>query len=148
MSWPASTIAAGCPAAGEATMLADLEQGLRSMAAQFHRFTGGQMAIDAISIHTGGERWEQANIRVLASRSYRPSAFVGGAAVAPTAYFSATGSLEPAALFYPAPVLLGRQWDGRGSRCGPWSAPEGWRTIAHEWAHHALYLYDEYLQQR
>jgi hypothetical protein len=144
---PADLAAAGCPAEGEATMLADLERGLRSMAAQFYRFTGGQLAIDSISIYTGGEQWEQANIRVLASRSYRPSAFVGGAAAAPTAYYSATGSLEPMALFYPAPVLLGRQWDGRGGRCGPWSAPEGWRTIAHEWGHHALYLYDEYLQQ-
>ncbi len=127
---PADLAAAGCPAEGEATMLADLEQGLRAMAAQFYRFTGGQMAIDSISIYTGGERWEQANIRVLASRSYRPSAFVGGAVAAPTAYYSATGSLAPMALFYPAPVLLGRQWDGRGGRCGAWSAPEGWRTIA------------------
>lgn len=144
---PADLAAAGCPAEAEATMLADLEQGLRSMAAQFYRFTGGQMAIDTINIYTGGEQWEQANIRVLASRSYRPSAFVGGVVAAPTASFSATGDPEPIALFYPAPVLLGRQWDGRGARCGPWSAPEGWRTIAHEWAHHALYLYDEYLQQ-
>src|SRR5688500_6737906 len=57
---PADLAAAGCPAEGEATMLADLEQGLRSMAAQFYRFTGGQMAIDSISVYTGGEQWEQA----------------------------------------------------------------------------------------
>jgi hypothetical protein len=144
---PDELAAGGCAGDAQDTFLRDLEAGLRNMADYFYGYTAGQMAIGKVTIYTGGEQWENANIRILANRSYRPTAFIGGVVSAPTAYYSATGSLTPAALFYPAPILLSRQWDGRGARCGPWSAPDGWRTLAHEWGHHALYLYDEYMNQ-
>jgi hypothetical protein len=139
--------AAGCPADDEASFLRDLEQGLRSFAAYFYSYTGGQMAISKISIYSNGEQWENADIRVLANRSYRPTAFIGGITNTPRPYDrDGDGRLE--ALFFPAPILLSRLWDGEGARCGAWSAPEGWRTIGHEWGHYALYLYDEYYNQR
>jgi hypothetical protein len=144
---PDELAAAGCPAGAEATFLDDLAAGLHSMADFFYGYTAGQLAIGKITIYTGGAQWDTANIRVLANRSYRPTAFVGGVVGAPTAYYSDTGSLSPAALFFPEPILISRQWDGRGARCGPWSAPDGWRTLGHEWAHYALYLYDEYMNQ-
>src|SRR5690349_4245433 len=86
-SLPADRTAAGCPAAASNSYQADLEAGLRAMAAYFYRYTGGQMAIGNVTIYTGGQAWESANIRILANQSYRPTAFVGGITLAPTAYY-------------------------------------------------------------
>jgi hypothetical protein len=138
---------AGCPGSASGQYLDDLKAGLRQMAAYFYSATNGQMAITKFTLHTGGEQWENAAIRVLANRSYRPTAFVGGIEPSPRPYFPDTSVTTPTTIFAPAPIYLSRLWNGNGARCGAWSNPAGWRTIAHEWGHYALYLYDEYLNQ-
>jgi hypothetical protein len=45
------------------------------------------------------------------------------------------------------PIRLGRG-DWRRTYCIPWDEPEGYRVIAHEWAHYALHLRDRYLVRR
>lgn len=144
---------AGCPAdsavpgVADPSVLQDLQAGLTRMADYFYSYTRGQMAIGKVTIHTGGANWDSADIRVLANRSYRPSASVGGIVAAPLLY-QPPANPNRSVVFKPGAILLGRHWDGEGSRCGPWSAPAGWRTLGHEWAHYALYLYDEYIEQR
>jgi hypothetical protein len=143
-SLPDDMALAGCSKEGlAASYLEDLKQGLRQTAAYLYSYSEGQLALGKVTIYSGGDRWEAADLRVLASNSYRPSAFVGGIVDSPTQNISATSGLT-ATVFYPATILLGRAWDGRGARCGGWSQPAGWRTIGHEWAHYALFLYDEY----
>lgn len=131
----------GCPTSPD-PYLADLRQGLRFSAAYLYAYTRGQITLGDVTVHTGGAQWEQADIRVLANSGYRPSAFVGGAVSAPTLREETAGR---SVLYAPAPIILGRLWDGRGARCGPWSGPAGWRTIGHELAHHVLRLYDQYI---
>jgi hypothetical protein len=41
-------------------------------------------------------------------------------------------------------IRIGRAWDGSSGDQGPWDEPDGYRTLAHEFGHYALYLYDEY----
>jgi hypothetical protein len=143
-SFPVDLVRAGCPPSGVATSyLADLEQGLRKTAEYLYTYSEGQLALGTITVYTNGEHWADADLRVLASNSHRPSAFVGGIVSTPTQNISATSGMTRT-VFYPATIFLGRSWDGEGARCGGWSQPPGWRTIGHEWAHYALYLYDEY----
>ncbi|MCA9981217.1 MAG: hypothetical protein KDD89_10290, partial [Anaerolineales bacterium] len=44
-------------------------------------------------------------------------------------------------------TYYGRLWDGKNGLGpgGQWDEPNAYRTIGHEWAHYALFLYDEYL---
>lgn len=144
----ADLLAAGCADTAHKTFLADLEAGMREFARYFYSYTGGQMAIGEVTIHTDGEQWDTADIRVLANRSYRPTAFVGGIVDEATPHYAVGNDIIPATIYYPGEILLSRLWDGSGARCGPWSAPAGWRTIGHEWGHYALHLYDEYVDQR
>jgi hypothetical protein len=120
-----------------------LEAGLRKTAEYLYTYSEGQLALGTITVYTNGEHWADADLRVLASNAYRPSAFVGGIVNAPTQNISATAGVTNT-VFYPATIFLGRSWNGLGARCGGWSQPAGWRTLGHEWAHYALYLYDEY----
>lgn len=133
----------GCTPSPSPSYLDDLSTGLRQTSAYLYNYSAGQLALRNIKVYTNGEHWEDADLRILATNSYRPSAFVGGIVSAPTSNISATKGMTET-VFYPATIFLGRMWDGNGSRCGPWSQPAGWRTIGHEWAHYALFLYDSY----
>ncbi len=139
-----SFAAFGCPAPAAAldeSYLANLQAAFRRTAAYLYAFTEGQFTLGNVEIFTGGENLAEADIFMLASSSYRPTAFVGGIVDTPTVRNTRDG--RPV-LHYPAPVLLGRLWDGSGARCGAWADPAGWRTIGHELGHFALFLYDQY----
>ncbi len=125
--------------------LDELRAGLSRASDYLALYSGGQMRLGTVTVYTGGVNWNKANIRVLADSSYRPKAFVGGIVSAPMTYTSP--NTQRTQTFYPGAIYLGRLWDGKGARCGPWSLSNGYRTIGHEWAHYALYLYDEYYQQ-
>lgn len=143
-SLPADLALAECRSTvAAAHYLDDLQAGLRSTAAYLYTYSEGQLALGNVTIYTGGANWDQADIRVLASNAYRPSALIGGIVNAPARYPSATGSITRT-VFYPGAITLSRLWNREGSRCGAWSLPDGWRTLGHEWAHYALFLYDEY----
>ncbi|HEX6288859.1 MAG TPA: hypothetical protein VFZ66_06685 [Herpetosiphonaceae bacterium] len=125
--------------------LDDLITGLTQASNYLALYTDGQMKLGSVTIYTGGANWNNANIRVLADSSYRPKAFVGGIVTSPMEYTSPVTSRKQT--FYPSAIYLGRLWDGKSGRCGPWAMSDGYRTIGHEWAHYALYLYDEYYNQ-
>lgn len=138
-------LASGCgPSSGSASYLNDVVAGLRATSAYLYELSDGQMAVRDVTIYTGGTNWQTADIRILASNSTRPAAFPGGIVDTITPHTGANGT---SGMFYPGTIFLGRLWDGNGSRCGRWSLPAGSRTIGHEWAHYALYLYDEYIDQ-
>jgi len=132
------------PAAGS-PYLAELRAGLEQASAYLYDLTEGGMAFGPITIHTGGRHWEGADLRFLAANDLRPAAHVGGMVHTPTLYSSAFRST----VYNPAAVFLGRYWDGRTASnpiTGTWAYPGAHRTLTHEWAHYALFLYDEYQQ--
>ncbi len=143
---PDALAASGCSTSGAAsTYIADLQAGLRSTSAYLYTYSRGEMALGTVTIYTNGENWDSSQIRVLADNSYRPSAYIGGAVQVPTPYVA--GANKQKQIFYPGAIFLGRAWNGAGGRCGLWTMSNGWRTIGHEWAHYALYLYDDYYNQ-
>ena len=140
----AADIAVGCPSPPPAlrdSYRENLAHGLREAAQYLYGFSEGQITLGKVTIGSDEAAWQNADIRILASSGYRPSAFVGGIVDAPMV--GATPGGRPV-LYYPAPILLGRLWDGSGARCGGWGEPEGWRSLGHELGHYALFLYDQY----
>ena len=69
-----------------------------------------------------------ADVQISAKNIVRPHAYIGGIT-----------SDDKSKV-----IRVGRFWDGQTGNQGPWDAPEGYRTLAHELGHYALYLYDEY----
>ncbi|HEY1015274.1 MAG TPA: hypothetical protein VGE07_21390 [Herpetosiphonaceae bacterium] len=134
---------AGCApgAATEDRYLDDLKNAMRAFSKYLYQATEGQAALREVKVHPGGVNWDSADIRILAGASAQPLAFVGGAVDAPTPFSPRPGLSFMA---YPRGIILGRLWNGATARCGAWSAPAGWRTLGHEWAHHEFYLWDEY----
>lgn len=127
--------------AGAGDDVADLRAGLRAASGYLADLSDGYMAFGPLAIHTGGRHWEGADFRIQAANDLRPAAFVGGMAAAEITYSTPAGRLLT---FRPGAIFAGRGWDRRGAAEAGWSGDDGWRTLAHEWAHYALYLYDEY----
>ena len=125
----------------DANYVTDLQDGLRNGSAYLYDVTDGQMAFGDISIYSGGQKWDNADLRFLASNDRRPSAVVGGIVNVRRSFTSPVGT----AYFSPGRVLLGRYWNGKDAFSGNWAQPNAFRTIIHEWGHYALLLYDEYL---
>ena len=126
------------------SFVADVTNGLRNTSAYLYDLTDGQMAIGPVTIHAGGRNWNTADIRMRAANDYRPSARVGGIVSAATPY---TTTALTGTVYVPGDVMVGRYWDGEEASnpaLGRWSLPNAYRTLAHEWAHYALFLYDEY----
>ena len=125
------------------TTVSDVQQSLHQLAQELYDWTEGQMLIGPISIHTGGQRWSEADLRFVTANDKRPSAFVGGIVPDILPY---SGYLTDTT-YTPAMVYLGRLWDGGDAfdeANGRWTNPNAYRTIAHEWSHYGLFLYDEY----
>jgi hypothetical protein len=130
--------------ASDSTYVRRLQFGLEQASEYLYDMSDGQMAFGPVTIHTGGAEWDSADMRFLAANDYRPSAYIGGIVDQPTQYVSDTG-LEH--LFNPANILLGRNWDRYGHAADPtnnWATQDAYRTLVHEWAHYALFLFDEY----
>ncbi|NJM08144.1 hypothetical protein HC891_21080, partial [Candidatus Gracilibacteria bacterium] len=130
----------------DATFLQELHAGLRAASAYLYDLSEGQLAFGALRITTDGANWASADLRFRAANDYRPSAHIGGIVVEPQSYIAPSGQRVT---FAPGDVLFGRYWSGRSAADavrGAWDQPNAYRTIAHEWGHYALFLYDSYRQ--
>ncbi|MFN8494088.1 MAG: hypothetical protein U0350_41200 [Caldilineaceae bacterium] len=127
-----------------------LYQGLQSASLYLADLTDGYMAFGPVTIYTGGRHWEGADMRFQVANDRRPAAFVGGIVPKAITYTSgaSTDPILPTITFRPATSFFGRYWSlASGAAFGAWDQPDGFRTLAHEWAHYALFLYDEYQGQ-
>ncbi|HMN28543.1 MAG TPA: DNRLRE domain-containing protein, partial [Caldilineaceae bacterium] len=132
------------PDSVEATQL---YEGLRRASLYLADLTDDYMAFGPISIYTGGRHWDEADLRIQAANDLRPAAYMGGIVASPLAYTIGKDTVnEVTAIYKPATIFLGRAWDGDNAFRGAWDQPNGYRTLIHEWAHYALFLYDEYQQ--
>jgi hypothetical protein len=123
--------------------VAEINTAMQAVSQELYDLTDGQMALGPVSIHTGGERWAEADVRFLPANDKRPSAFVGGIVPDKLNY---AGYLTNTT-YTPAATYFGRLWNGADAfdeGNGRWPNPNAYRTIAHEWAHYGLFLYDEY----
>lgn len=127
--------------------VANLKEGLRRASAYLADLTDGYMVFGPVTIFTGGRNWEGSDLRFHAANDLRPSAFAGGI-VSQTMTYTPPSPPAPTAglqlIFRPAGVFLGRGWDRFGNTESGWQDSDGYRTLVHEWAHYALFLYDEY----
>ena len=122
-------------------------------AATLQSATGGQATIGPVTIADNAAGWSTADVQVHVSNTGVPNATVGGIPAASLATNGATADPGPLAVaatlsdggvFAHGSIHLGRSWSEFGPRRGRWSDPDGFRTLVHELAHYAFFLYDEY----
>lgn len=109
-----------------------IQRAARAASDFLYDFSDGQMAFGNVSIYTAGANWMDADIQIATNNVVRPHAFVGGIVSTDKAHV----------------IRIGRGWDGRSGNVGSWDAPDGYRTLAHEFGHYGLFLYDEYFGYR
>jgi photosystem II stability/assembly factor-like uncharacterized protein len=112
--------------------LEQIRRAARAASDFMYDFSDGQMAFGQVSIYTAGAHWTDADVQIASNNVVRPHAFVGGIVSSDKAHV----------------IRIGRGWDGRSGNAGPWDAPDGYRTFAHEFGHYGLFLYDEYFGYR
>ncbi len=116
-----------------------LKVGLEKASNMLYDATDGQMAFGWVTIYDNGDHWRNADIQVRTHNHTWPHAYIGG--------ISPSG---PQRLIYkginpdPGQIVLGRYWDGYGAGTGSWHQYDGYATIAHEFGHYGLFLFDEY----
>lgn len=108
--------------------LATIQAAMQHASAYLYDITDGQMAFGQVTIYDGGRAWANADLQISAKNNARPYAYIGGLRAADRSYV----------------LRVGRHWDGNTSAVGDWDAPNGYRTLIHEFGHYGLSLYDEY----
>lgn len=109
--------------------LKQLRWAFRRASALLSDATNGFMAFGQVVIG-GPDHMASADIQILASSRLHPRVWVGG--------------LHEDRKYMP--IRLGRGiWHTRNKVSVPWSEPEGYRVLVHEWLHYALFLKDDYL---
>jgi len=104
--------------------------------------TDGHFAFGEVRIHTGREHWDLADIQISPSNYRRPYAIPGGITRGQPYTYTSSTSLKT--VFYPGYIRIGRAWNQYGSPEAGLDQPDGYRMLAHEFAHYALMLLDEY----
>jgi photosystem II stability/assembly factor-like uncharacterized protein len=112
----------------DAAYLPEIVRAVRAASDFLFDVSDGQMAFGEVTIYDNAEHWANADIQIVASNIVRPHAHVGGIGDGDRAHV----------------IRLGRAWDGNSGNQGHWDAPDGYRTLTHEFGHYALYLRDEY----
>ncbi len=108
-----------------------LEDAFGQASDYLYDITDGQMAFGQVNIYDQAEHWAEADFQFSTKNIVRPYAFVGGITSEDEAHT----------------IRVGRFWDGGSGNNGNWNEPHGYRTLVHEFAHYALYLYDEYFMR-
>ncbi|MCB0065487.1 MAG: VCBS repeat-containing protein, partial [Caldilineaceae bacterium] len=117
IEWPATV-----------TQTHTISEALAAASTYLYDLTDGQMAFRSVTIYDNAQHWGDADIQISAQNTIRPYASIGGITSTLVAH----------------PIRIGRAWNGNDAKDGPWSAADGYRTIAHEFGHYGLWLYDEY----
>ncbi len=129
-----------CKDFSSTSMQTVLTTALQETSQTLYQATQGQVWVERYSVYSNGEHWNDADIRILASNEYRPTAFLGGFEKSLRTVNTQAGKVH----FVPAAIMLGRLWNGINARCGLWSDVAGSQTISHELGHHILGLHDGY----
>jgi len=110
------------------TYLDEIFRAVRYASDYLYDLSDGQMVFGQVNIYDNGAYWGDADVQISTKNIVRPHAYIGGITSEDTSHV----------------IRVGRGWDGNSGNQGPWDQPDGYRTLAHEFGHYALYLYDEY----
>lgn len=118
----------------------ELLGGLQKASDMLYDATDGAMAFGWVSVWDGREHFEDADIQIYSNNLTWPYAHVGGITTNDPQYHLIYKGINPS----PGSIVLGPYFDGTTSARGAWNKPNGFSTIVHEFAHYALFLFDEY----
>ena len=126
-----------------------LEEGFKRAAELLFDVTDGQVAIGRVDVLPAKSDWNRADLILYASNSLRPSAAIGGVVNQPVSEFVRPAFDQPPTkpitnAYLPGQIRMGVSWDPFGEEAGDLSE-QWWRALAHELAHHLLFLPDNYL---
>lgn len=110
------------------TYTQQISRAVRFASNYLYDISDGQMAFGYVNIYDNAEHWADADLQISTKNIVRPHAYIGGITSDDKSHV----------------IRVGRFWDGNSGNQGPWDQKEGFRTLAHEFGHYALYLYDEY----
>ena len=88
----------------------------------------GQMTFGQVAIYDNAQFWAEADIQISAKNVMQPHAHINGLRDSDKSHL----------------IRVGRHWDGNSGNQGDWSEANGFKTLAHEFGHYGLGLYDEY----
>ena len=118
----------------------ELLEGLQKASDLLYDATDGTMAFGWVSVWDGREHFDDADIQIHSSNLTWPYAHIGGINTNDPQYHLIYKGINP----IPGRIVLGPYFDGTTSARGAWNQQPGYSTIVHEFAHYALFLYDEY----
>jgi hypothetical protein len=104
--------------------------------------TDGQFAFGTVTVFDGRVHWDEADLQIVPSNYRRPWANAGG--ITRHAPYTYTSSVLSTTVFYPGHIRIGRAWDQFGNPTAGIDKEDSIRMLAHEFAHYALMLLDEY----
>lgn len=130
-------------ARNDGNFLSELAFALEQTSAVLYDVSDGQMALGEVRVHQAKANWLSADIVMYAQNGIRPRATMGGIVRAMTDdVISATRTITNA--YGPGQIRMGPNWDPFGQNLDELS--QDWqRALAHEIAHYALFLPDNYL---
>ena len=120
--------------------VAELIDGLLKASDVLYDATDGQMAFGWLTIYESTQQWDDADIQIRDHNATTPQAFVGGINTSDSKYRIIYKGFDPD----PGKIILGRYWNGSNAATGSWAENDGFKTIAHEFGHYGLFLFDEY----
>ena len=122
--------------------LSQLQSDIRRTSEVLFDLTNGQAALGHVRIFHAKERWQTADIVILANNQHRPNANLGGIVTQPMSDTLRSGDVIPDA-FTPGQIRMGANWNRYGEPSG--TIGEDWpRVLAHEIGHYAFFLLDNY----
>jgi|LakMenEpi03Aug12_release.lakeMendotaPanAssembly.Ray.scaffolds.fasta_scaffold05296_10 hypothetical protein len=127
-----------------------LENGFKRASELLFKVSHGQAALGRVDVLPAKHFWNRADLILYASNSFRPSAAIGGVVNGPldeTVFANADpGAAKKLmrAAYIPGQIQIGAAWDPFGEEAGDLSE-QWWRALAHELAHHLLFLPDNYV---
>jgi hypothetical protein len=132
---------------GDSSYKASLVDKLVKASDYFYDFTDGQMALGRVTVYQNYDQWGEADVRLYASNSLRPSAVIGGVIDA-----LVVDPLVQEITYYPGHIFMGSAWNRFGVVKAPGDfavdVSHDWSlALAHELGHYLLYLFDSYLSQ-
>lgn len=130
---------------GDAAYQNRLRSHIQKAAHYFYDFTDGQMGLRSVQVYQNYDKWDEADVRIYASNSFRPSAEIGGFSTVDT-----PDPLIPSISYYPGHTFMGRTWNrfnlpGEPTDLGVDVSNDWPLALAHELGHYLLYLFDTYL---
>jgi hypothetical protein len=119
--------------------LNQLKYDIQKASALLYDWSNGQVALSKVTLYHDRLHWDDADVRIYANNRRRPMAAIGGIVAATQA-----DPNMPALLYEPGMIHMGAIWNRYGNPSG--NLGDDWAlALAHEFAHYALYLEDNYL---